>query len=173
MLNDYGKESGLFDSFDVKQHGDDTTSLFELLVTRSNTNYKITSVGYGVSQILPIIIELLKERYGMFMVQQPEVHLHPKAQAAFGAFLSNIASILQENTFIVETHSDYIIDRFRYQMKESETKVSAQVLFFKNDGMHNHIVPINIQNNGEYIGDDNLYEFRSFFVDEAFKMMEI
>jgi AAA15 family ATPase/GTPase len=173
MLNDYGKESGLFDSFNVKPYSEEKTAPFELLVKRASNNYKISSVGYGISQILPVITEMLKSSNEIFTVQQPEVHLHPKAQAAFGAFLYGIASQkFREAQYIIETHSDYILDRFRYQMKESDIKVHAQVLFFKNDGKHNTITTIDIQNDGKYAAD-NLEDFRVFFIDESFKVMEI
>jgi predicted ATPase len=77
-------------------------------------------------------------------------------------------------TVVVETHSDYIIDRFRYLMKESENKVPAQVLFFSNNGKHNIITSIKIQDDGKYDAkSEALEDFRSFFIDESFRLMEI
>jgi predicted ATPase len=112
--------------------------------------------------------------YHVFLtVQQPEVHLHPKAQAAFGGFLFNTASsTIRRETFLIETHSDYIIDGFRYQLKKAEQKVLAQVLFFKNDGEHNNIETITIQEDGKY-GVENLTDFREFYFREAMRQMEI
>jgi AAA15 family ATPase/GTPase len=175
MLDDYGKESGLFDSLDVKRFGNDKTDPFELLIKKGESNYKISIVGYGVSQILPIIMEMLQSKNGLFSIQQPEVHLHPKAQSAFGGFLYQVVQHEEGKiTVLVETHSDYIIDRFRYQMKESENKVPAQVLFFKNDGKHNNITSIKIQGDGRYDTESEAFEdFRSFFIDESFRVMEI
>jgi AAA15 family ATPase/GTPase len=174
MLDDYGRESGLFDSLDVKRFGNDKTDPFELLIKKDDNNYKISIVGYGVSQILPIIMEMLQPKSGLLSIQQPEVHLHPKAQSAFGGFLYKTAQHEAGISFAVETHSDYIIDGFRYQMKESEKKVPAQVLFFKNDGIHNSITPIEIQDDGKYNSGSKAFEdFRSFFIDESFRVMEI
>jgi hypothetical protein len=175
MLDDYGKESGLFDSLDVKRFGNDKTDPFELLIKKGESNYKISIVGYGVSQILPIIMEMLQSRSGLFSIQQPEVHLHPKAQSAFGGFLYQVVRHEEGTiTALVETHSDYIMDRFRYQMKESENKVPAQVLFFRNDGKHNIITSIKIQDDGKYDAKSEAFEdFRSFFIDESFRVMEI
>jgi AAA15 family ATPase/GTPase len=174
MLDDYGKGSGLFDSLAVKRFGNDKTDPFELLIKKDSSNYKISIVGYGVSQILPIIIEMLQSESSLLSIQQPEVHLHPKAQSAFGRFLYKVAQHEKSASFIVETHSDYIIDGFRYQMKDSKDKVPVQVSFFKNDGMHNSISPIEIQNNGRYNSESEAFEdFRSFFIDESFRTMEI
>ena len=45
----------------------------------------LIDVGYGVSQALPVLTELLREDCSpVFLLQQPEVHLHPSAQAALG-----------------------------------------------------------------------------------------
>jgi predicted ATPase len=175
MLTDYGKESGLFDALEIKQYSNEKTAPFELLVKRFDNNYKITSVGYGVSQVLPIITEMIKTSNGLFSVQQPEVHLHPRAQASFGAFLYSVAAQRhRDSEFVIETHSDYIIDRFRYQIKESKNKVPAQVLFFKNDGRYNIITSIKIQDDGKYDTESDAFEdFRSFFIDESFRVMEI
>jgi AAA15 family ATPase/GTPase len=174
MLNDYGKGSGLFDSLDVKRFGNEKTDPFELLIKKDSKDYKISIVGYGVSQILPIIMEMLQPKSGLLSIQQPEVHLHPRAQSAFGRFLYKAAQHEKETCFVVETHSDYIIDGFRYQMKESEEKVPAQVLFFKNDGAHNSITPIEIHDDGKYNSESEAFEdFRSFFIDESFRVMEI
>jgi AAA15 family ATPase/GTPase len=172
-MNKYGKESGLFDGLDVIAYREEKTSPFELFVERNKSKYKISSVGYGVSQILPIISELLANQYpATIAIQQPEVHLHPRAQAAFGALLYKVAKKYKKNKFLVETHSDYIIDRFRYQKKMSARKVLSQILFFKSNGKHNNISVIDIKDDGKY-PDGNLGGFRSFFVDESFRVMEI
>jgi len=172
-LNKYGKESGLFDNLNVLAYRDEKTSPFELIVEKSKSKYKISAVGYGVSQILPIISELIINK-NLIMIQQPEVHLHPKAQAAFGAFLYKMARKSKKRKFIIETHSDYIIDRFRYQKKTVLSKIPSQVLFFKNNGKHNIVTTIDIQDDGKYNATDKSFEdFRAFFIDESFRIMEI
>ena len=76
-------------------------------------------VGYGVSQILPLLVELLSDDESIFLLQQPEVHLHPSAQAALGSlFCRSAASGLQ---LIVETHSDYIVDRILLDIRDKHT----------------------------------------------------
>jgi predicted ATPase len=120
-------------------------------------------------------MEMLQSKSGLFSIQQPEVHLHPKAQSAFGGFLYQVVQHEKGTmTSVVETHSDYIIDRFRYRMKESENKVPAQVLFFRNDGKHNIITSVKIKNDGKYDTESEAFEdFRSFFIDESLRVMEL
>ena len=72
----------------------------------------LIDVGYGVSQVLPLLTEMLRPNApSMFLLQQPEVHLHPSAQAALGSLFCSIAG--PDRQLVVETHSDYIIDRVR------------------------------------------------------------
>ena len=84
----FGKESGLFDEISVKPLGKTASGPFQLQVRKSGRKAKgpqrnLIDVGYGVSQVLPVITELLRhDALRMFLLQQPEVHLHPSAQAA-------------------------------------------------------------------------------------------
>ena len=82
----------------------------------------LVDVGYGVSQALPVITELLDHDADppkLFLLQQPEIHLHPKAQAALGSLLCTVAGIGRQ--LIVETHSDYLLDRVRMDIRDNKT----------------------------------------------------
>lgn len=171
-LRDFGIESGLFDDVITSVFGDRNIAPFELKVRKGKNEYRIASVGYGVSQILPIIVDIIFSNTQLMLIQQPEVHLHPKAQAAFGQFLYKMAKIKKRTVFIVETHSDYMIDRFRYCEKENEEKISAQVYFSQNDTHHNLLQVIPIKNDGKY-DENDISDYRSFFMNEAIKLMEI
>ena len=65
---------------------------FELDVVLDGKALNILNVGYGVSQSLPIMVELLaREKDTWFAIQEPEIHLHPRAQAALGDVLFEMA----------------------------------------------------------------------------------
>jgi len=71
----------------------------------------------------------------------------------------------RKKKLIVETHSDYIIDRFRQKQKKSREKSFAHVLFFLREKGINKAFAINIDDNGNY--DSNQpEEFREFFIKE-------
>jgi predicted ATP-dependent endonuclease of OLD family len=172
IINDFGKESGLFDSLWVSSFGKKKIAPFELDIIKNEYFYKISTVGYGVSQILPIIVELLTKKYtSIYTIQQPEVHLHPRAQAAFGEFLFKIASTTNA-TFIIETHSDYLIDRFRYMQSQATKKIPSRVIYFKNINNQNSCEVIKIMENGKY-QDNQPIAFREFFLNESLKSLEI
>ena len=89
-------------------------------------------MGYGVSQLLPVVTELLREDAQlMFLLQQPEVHLHPSAQAALGSLFCQIAS--PDCQLVVETHSDHLMDRIRMDVRDGVTDLKpsdVSILFF-------------------------------------------
>lgn len=171
-LDAFGKESGLFSTVGVSQFGKDRSAPFELIISLSaKSPLRINSVGYGVSQALPVVVELLNQpNKTWYTVQQPEVHLHPRAQAALGDVFFQVAST-QEKILFVETHSDYLIDRFRLNYRKNSTKEDfAQILFFERVDDGNVITQIKISQDGEY-PEKQPKEFRSFFLEEQRKIL--
>ena len=77
----------------------------------------LTSVGVGVSQALPVIVALLTCEPGdIFLVEQPELHLHPDAQARLADFLITARA---DVCVVAETHSDSILARIRRRVIEN------------------------------------------------------
>jgi hypothetical protein len=174
FIENFGKESGLFESLSIKGYGRDLASPFELRVLVGDLPLSLVNVGYGVSQALPIIVELYnRPSNSKFAIQQPEVHLHPKAQATLGDVIFELANN-DNKKFFIETHSDYTIDRFRKNLrdKEPESKISGQVLFFSRSESGNKIQPILIMKNGAYTPDQPI-DFREFFINESLDLLGI
>ena len=107
----FGKSSGLFTDIDVRRCGE-SSDPFQLQIKVRGPKVNLMDVGYGVNQILPILVRIFNAKRGgaTFLMQQPEVHLHPKAQAELSSLLIEIAKRRKQN-FVIETHSDYMIDR--------------------------------------------------------------
>jgi predicted ATPase len=109
-----------------------------------------------------------------FAIQQPEVHIHPKGQAALGELFFAINQ--QENkSFIIETHSDFIVDRYRLAVrkhnKTAKNKVeNAQVLFFERTENGNVVHHLPIDEHGDY-PDNQPAAFRDFFIREELEML--
>lgn len=174
-LEKFGKQSNLFDEIVVKELGEKNISPFEIIIKYKDLEVKLPNVGYGVSQSLPLIIEILSSTRTVFSVQQPEVHLHPKAQSAFGSFLFNSVKN-DSNRFIIETHSDFTINRLRYELlknqDKSKVKIKCKVLFFEREDFGNIITELNINGNGTFI-DEVPNTYREFFIDEELKLLEL
>ncbi len=117
-LTAFGRASGLFKGVEVRPIGRKESDPFQLKVEISGPAFNLVDVGYGVSQVLPIIVDTLRgDKNSTFLLQQPEVHLHPKAQAELGSFLALVAK-RQNKRFLIETHSDYLVDRIRMDARE-------------------------------------------------------
>ncbi len=137
-IEGFGQSAGLFDEIAIKVLGGKTGGPFQVQVRKLGTRSKgpprnIIDVGYGVSQVLPVVTELLRPKGPrMFLLQQPEVHLHPSAQAALGSLFCDMAA--QRRQLIVETHSDHLIDRVRMDIRDGRTKLKPEdvsILYFE------------------------------------------
>jgi len=105
----------------------------ELKVGLSNSDWThdLTHVGVGVSQVLPILVMcLLADTDSTLVFEQPELHLHPKVQTLLGDFFLSMA--LCNKQCIVETHSEYFIDRLRFRIAAapSENELSSQAKIY-------------------------------------------
>lgn len=173
LIEKFGKESGLFSKINTKPLSNDISSPFEINIKLKSKYYTISNLGYGISQILPIIADIADSTEGdWFLLQQPEVHLHPKSQAAFGEFVFQNYLKYKLN-FIIETHSDYLVDRFRLNYhREDLSKTEAQVLFFERKGNENKVTPILILENGKY-AEEQPNSFKEFFIKEELNLLQI
>ena len=79
---------------------------------RSGAPVALDQVGYGVSQLLPVIDVCVHARKQIICVEEPELHLHPRLQARLGNLFAT-AVVRGGNQLIVETHSESILLRIR------------------------------------------------------------
>ena len=171
-LESFGQNSGLFDEIAIKTLGKTDGSPFQVLIRKSSRRLKgvkrnLIDVGYGVSQALPLLTELLRSGAPrMFLLQQPEVHLHPSAQAELGSLFCNIAA--QDRQLIVETHSDYILDRVRMDIRDKKTDLKPEdvsILFFKPGELDVTIHSLRLDEEGNVLDAPDGY--RDFFMAET------
>jgi len=98
--------------------------IHHLVVKQNNVDLDITDVGFGISQILPVIIQgFLSPNNSTTIIEQPEIHLHPKMQADLADLFIDIVTKTKGKKLIIETHSEYLLKRLRRRI--SEGKISA------------------------------------------------
>jgi predicted ATPase len=114
-------------------------------------NVNLADVGFGASQVLPIIIEfLISPSDATILIEQPEIHLHPKAQAMMGELLVDIVKGTNRK-LIVETHSDLILSRVCTMVAEGKIDLNDVVIYYFNPQCKGtKILKININENGQY-----------------------
>ncbi len=172
-LSSFGKASGLFNSLEVKRKGQKESDPFQISVKTLGQAFNLVDVGYGVSQALPIIVDALQNPKGStFLLQQPEVHLHPKAQAELGSFLAALAKS-QDKQFIIETHSDYLIDRLRMDIRDKKFlgPEDVGILYFEKTTSGVEIHNLEIDEYGNLVNAPSTY--RQFFLAEESRMFGI
>lgn len=106
---------GIADRVEIRQTG--RVLEFDLIDPQTRAKRDLTSVGVGASQILPVIVLCLLAKPGdLVLIEQPELHLHPGPQQVLGDFLLGISQSGRQ--LIVETHSEYLVNRLRLRMVE-------------------------------------------------------
>ena len=110
-----------------------------------------TNVGFGYTYILPIVLSGLIANQGeILIIENPEAHLHPKAQSRLVEFLSLVAST--EVQLMIESHSEHILNALRIQIanpKASLLNDDVSVLYFHLDRANDQAVtPVPIEPDG-------------------------
>ena len=102
-------------------------------------------------------------------MQQPEVHLHPKAQAALGTFFVSLAKT-QRLRFAIETHSDYLVDRVRQEVAKGTVGHEDVTILFLREEEWAVKNPPDLARQGR-----KCYEcaegYRSFFLEEEMNLL--
>lgn len=166
-LDEFGQQSGLFTGIKVRRLGKGEGDPFQIQVNLGGAMTNLMDVGYGVSQALPLVVDCLRKGSGdTFLLQQPEVHLHPKAQAEMATFLGALAK-LRNKRFLIETHSDYIIDRIRMDVRDRRSGLRPEdvsLLYFERKGKDVRIHHLYFDELGNLKNAPPSY--RSFFLQE-------
>ena len=119
-------------SISVKEFKD---IIHNILVKQSGLDLNITDVGFGISQVLPILMQgFMSEPHSLTLIEQPEIHLHPNMQAELGDLFADIIharrqeaessnkDVRPEKRLLIETHSEYLIKRLRRRISEGKLK---------------------------------------------------
>lgn len=122
-----------------------------------------TNVGFGITYALPILVSgLTVPEGGILIVENPEAHLHAKAQSNMGYFLARMAAAGVR--VIIETHSEHIVNGIRRMIVEGRTEMSHEdmtIYFFPNKQGNKSVMEITMDEYG------NLSEFPVDFFDQV------
>jgi predicted ATPase len=135
-----------------------TSRHFEICVrSNDNSEHNICDVGFGCSQVLPVLIGGLKLfsseegkriRRNVFVVQEPEIHLHPNAQAALGSFFVDL--VRDGGQAVVETHSDNLVLRIARHVAEGDLRPEDVAIFWIDDVGDDRVTRINLSDTGAF-----------------------
>jgi predicted ATPase len=126
--------------------------LFGIKDLKGKKQVTIADVGFGVSQLLPIVVMGVRSpESSLLLFEQPEIHLHPRLQANLADFFLTLA--LSGKRLLVETHSDHFINRLRRRIAEDPTdelkeKVSILLVRPPHNGQGATIEPLRVDRYG-------------------------
>jgi len=155
--------------------------LFSLGLVDKKTGYEVSpkDVGFGIGQLLPILVQGALSENKVILVEQPEIHVHPRLQAELGSFFAEMAGrtgmrhvgvpIACEpkeeeygNQFIIETHSEHLVlrllriirDTTNGELKEGEKPLRPEdvaVIYAKPTENGTELMELRISEDGDFI----------------------
>lgn len=153
-------------------------NLFSLSLVDKKTRCEVSpkDVGFGIGQLLPILVQGVLSENKILFIEQPEIHVHPRLQAELGSFFSEMAGrtgtvtenpwdVDEEgygNQFIIETHSEHLIlrllrlirDTTNGELKEGEKPLRPEdvaVIYAKPTEHGTELMELRISEDGDFI----------------------
>ena len=125
------QELGLINSYRlVPVSGTEKDYEFLIKQYKDGPEIQLTDVGFGVSQVLPVLILCYYAPKGSILIlEQPEAHLHPKVQSELGDVL--IDAVTNRNLqIILESHSEHLLHRLMRRTAEEQLSTDNTALYF-------------------------------------------
>ena len=158
-------------TIDVKNLGDTNTGpLISVQLTDLRNGAVITpkDVGFGIGQVLPIVLDAIVSRNKIICVEQPEIHLHPKLQAHLADLFIDSTEKEKNNQWIIETHSEALMLRLQRRVREKRiSKELVSIIYVDVGEKGAQITPISLDDEGDFttLWPEGFFEER---LDEVF-----
>ncbi|HIJ88888.1 MAG TPA: DUF3696 domain-containing protein [Desulfuromonadales bacterium] len=115
----FGELYGVLNRMKSTEEHVSTAQELRLIDKRGNTPVSHRDVGIGISQVLPVLVSAFASTGKILAIEQPEIHLHPAMQAEIADVFIESALAGQNNTFLIETHSEHLILRILRRIRET------------------------------------------------------
>lgn len=141
----------------VESAGARLRDLFEVRLRdqqrKGKVDVSLSDVGFGISQLLPFVVQSLAGQDQIITIEQPEVHVHPRLQADLGDLLAYAAK-KQRNQFLIETHSEHLILRLQKLVRDGElSPADVSVLYVQRGVEGSEVLQLRLDEEGDFIDD--------------------
>lgn len=145
----------------------ETSEVFvpELVNKSTDVAASFRDVGFGFSQVLPVIVQSMLSKEKTLLMEQPELHLHPALQAELGSLFAQCIKEPFKNCFIIETHSEHLILRIQKLIRKGQlTPDDISVIYIDKGSERSNCLPLRLDNEGDFID-----EWPDGFFEEGYK----
>ncbi len=134
--------------------GDFFEARLQDLRRKKSVDVSLKDVGFGISQILPFIVQSLVGQRQIISIEQPEVHIHPRLQADIGELLAESIRPPRENQFLIETHSEHLVLRLQRLVREGRLKArDVAIVYISRGETGSQAHHLRLDDEGEFIDD--------------------
>ena len=134
-----------------------------LIDKNSGTTVTLADVGFGINQLLPVIVEgvttwtpsIFDPDNRIICLEQPEIHLHPRLQAQVADLMIETSRGRAGKQWIVETHSELLVRRIQRRIEEGVLQPSDVCLIYVDPQEHggSEMIMLRLDENGDFIDD--------------------
>lgn len=155
--NKWLKHLGIGYLLKIEQHATHYLDLYEIRFLderREDTvDVNLRDMGFGISQILPLVVQCLACYGKVITIQQPELHIHPSLQANLGDIFVESA-YKRRNQLIIETHSEHLILRMQKLVRTGKLNSDdVSILYVSRDSSGSFVERLRLDESGEFIDD--------------------
>jgi hypothetical protein len=137
----------------------------QIMVKRGDYSFNGNDIGFGSLQLISLIFSIALNPDKIFVIEEPEINLHPKIQSRLADFFIDCAHKF-DCQFIIESHSEYLIRKMQYWVARRELKTDEIIIHYLQDPImnknENQVATITINEDGSLDGG-----FGPGFFDEA------
>jgi len=151
-INEALYQLGFIKKLDLQRIG---TRHYEFWTEHKDSSFRanLADTGFGASQVLPVIVALYTSPPGSTLLyEQPEIHLHPAAQAELGSVFAKACS--SEKRIVIETHSENLILRIQTEVAKRNLKPeNVKIYYIQPNSSGHQIIPIPLNEKGEFLAE--------------------
>ena len=132
-----------------------------LLDTKNQVRVTPHDVGVGLSQLIPVVAASVDQHGSLLLIEQPELHIHPRVQVGLGDLYLQAARKFERN-FLIETHSEALLLRMMKRIRQTQegelpagvppaSKDDIAVYLIQNDGRGVAVMQMRMNDRGEFL----------------------